>query len=58
MCVCAAWAKIEAPSQFLGSKRGIPLPCAGEDVSAMANRYEIGDRKEPLIFNVMHMSSS
>lgn len=50
--------KIEAPSQFLGSTRGIPLPREGEDASAMENRYEIGDMKEPLIFNVMHMSSS
>ena len=58
-CVCALLApKIEAPSQFLGSTRGIPLPCEGEDVSGTENRYEIGDMKEPLIFNIMHMSSS
>lgn len=58
-CACVLFRpEIETPSPFLGSTRGVPLPCEGEDVSAMENRYEIGDMKEPLIFNVMHMSSS
>ena len=35
--------KIEAPSQFLGLTRGISLPCEGEDLTAVDNRYEIGD---------------
>lgn len=34
------------------------LPCEGEDMAAMGNRYEISDMKEPLMFNAVHMNSS
>lgn len=55
MCVCR---KIGAPSQFLGSTRGVSLPCKGEDLNFMDNGYETGDVKESLFFNVVHVSSS
>lgn len=50
--------KIEASSQFLGLTRGIPLPCEREDVCAAENRFEKGDMKEHLIFNLIHVSYS